>query len=290
MKQVIVDAILRWIEEHLEDDVNIADIVAYSGYSRRYVQDAFKNHVHITLGNYLRARKLCRTAVRLRLSSQSVTTIALQAGFDSTQSYSREFKKNFGVSPRAYRNSECWDLRGLRQPFDSHLRVSLSPVLVNLVAKKIYGHEINYQLSLKTLPVTVNPVHWQTIIRNIRDYKNDIFLLSSFFASRRKQQTLSVKTFIGTTKKYSNNRRMLTEELIPAGLYARFYFTGGWHDYRDFSRAIYMCVLPKYNLMRRKGIDIENFYFNSVVGEEEMAVKLKFAYYIPVSKCSARLT
>ncbi|END57144.1 bacterial regulatory helix-turn-helix s, AraC family protein, partial [Escherichia coli p0305293.13] len=43
--------------------------------------------------------------------------IALSLHFDSQQSFSREFKKLFGCSPREYRHRDYWDLANIFPSF-----------------------------------------------------------------------------------------------------------------------------------------------------------------------------
>ncbi len=48
--------------------------------------------------------------------------------------------------------------------------------------------------------------------------------------------------------------------VIKCGKYAKFHFVGHKEQYQQFSNTIYMCILPKLNLIRREGEDIEYFH------------------------------
>lgn len=97
MKKAIIISVLEQIEKNLEERIDIEKLVVITGYSRRSLQDFFKEKCGVSIGKYIRQRKLSRSATLLKLTSQSVTDIAFRMGFDSVQSYSREFKKTFGV-------------------------------------------------------------------------------------------------------------------------------------------------------------------------------------------------
>lgn len=99
MKKAIIISVLEQIEKNLEERIDIEKLVVITGYSRRSLQDFFKEKCGVSIGKYIRQRKLSRSATLLKLTSQSVTDIAFRMGFDSVQSYSREFKKTFGVNP-----------------------------------------------------------------------------------------------------------------------------------------------------------------------------------------------
>lgn len=102
MKRAIIVSVLEQIEKNLEERIDIEKLVVITGYSRRSLQDFFKEKCGVSIGKYIRQRKLSRSATLLKLTSQSVTDIAFRMGFDSVQSYSREFKKTFGVNPNNY--------------------------------------------------------------------------------------------------------------------------------------------------------------------------------------------
>lgn len=46
----------------------------------------------------------------LRRSGRTVTDIVFMYGFDSIQHFSRIFKSHFGISPRAFRNADSWNM------------------------------------------------------------------------------------------------------------------------------------------------------------------------------------
>ncbi len=113
IRQKILQQLLEWIECNLEHPISIEDIAQKSGYSRRNIQLLFRNFMHVPLGEYIRKRRLCRAAILVRLSAKSMLDIALSLHFDSQQSFSREFKKLFGCSPREYRHRDYWDLANI---------------------------------------------------------------------------------------------------------------------------------------------------------------------------------
>ncbi len=91
---------------------------------------------------------LSRSATLLKLTSQSVTDIAFRMGFDSVQSYSREFK-TFGVNPNNYRKADFWDLRTYGLPTgltsDEHYQFEIC----QLTSKEIFGFQTSHQIANK---------------------------------------------------------------------------------------------------------------------------------------------
>lgn len=109
--KVIADVIAfaeRLLECELRSD--ISQLVRYSGYSHRHLQRLFRNKTGMSVGDYIRRRRLTRAAILVRLTGYPLRNIAISVGFDSQPSFNREFRKKFGCSPGIYRNSAGWDL------------------------------------------------------------------------------------------------------------------------------------------------------------------------------------
>ena len=73
----LVNALSKWIEEHLGRVIHLEELAAYSGYSLWHMQKIFKEVTGISLGKYIRQRRLAGAVNLLRNSSQSIFDIAL---------------------------------------------------------------------------------------------------------------------------------------------------------------------------------------------------------------------
>lgn len=76
----------------------------------------FKDVTGHAIGAYIRARRLSKSAVALRLTARPILDIALQYRFDSQQTFTRAFKKQFSLTPALYRRSPDWSSFGMRTP------------------------------------------------------------------------------------------------------------------------------------------------------------------------------
>jgi len=112
----IISGLLNWLEDHLDLPLRLDNVAAKSGYSKWYLQRMFRYVAGRPLGAYTRARRLSQAAVALRISGRSISDIALQYHFDSQQTFSRTFKKQFGITPGVYRQSADWSSNGLCLP------------------------------------------------------------------------------------------------------------------------------------------------------------------------------
>ena len=100
MKQMLYLKMLAWLEDNIYCNPAIDDLALYMGYSRRFVYDVFYQYGQLPIGQYIRLRRLTIAAVSLRLTRQPIAAIAWQLSYDSPQTFSREFKKRFSLSPR----------------------------------------------------------------------------------------------------------------------------------------------------------------------------------------------
>jgi acetamidase/formamidase/AraC-like DNA-binding protein len=102
----ILNRICQVIEAHLgEHDFSRATVARKEGISARYVQKLFENAGE-TFGHYLRLRRLerCRSELINPLYAHlSITEICYRWGFNDSAHFSRAFREQYRMSPRAYR-------------------------------------------------------------------------------------------------------------------------------------------------------------------------------------------
>lgn len=104
-KEKTINDIMRWIDNNTESKLSIDIITEKSGYSKWHLQRIFKQHVGVTLGEYIRISRIYCVAEKLRLSQESIMAIAIRYHYDSQQTLTRIFKYYFKTTPSAYRKS-----------------------------------------------------------------------------------------------------------------------------------------------------------------------------------------
>lgn len=100
---VTIHSILDWIEENLESPLSLDKVSERSGYSKWHLQRMFKKETGLSLGQYIRNRKLTEIAQQLRHSNEPILYLAERFGFESQQTLTRTFKNYFSVPPHKYR-------------------------------------------------------------------------------------------------------------------------------------------------------------------------------------------
>lgn len=82
---------------------NIAEIAAAVQVHPVHLTRTFRRFFHCTPGEYLRARRLEKAAALLAQTHKPLLEIALESGFADQSHFSKAFLRNYGTSPRCYR-------------------------------------------------------------------------------------------------------------------------------------------------------------------------------------------
>lgn len=133
------------IERHLDDDIALADVGRAAGLSQWHFQRIFKALTHETLKTYIRSRRLACALEALRDPQARIIEIALAAGFDSQESFTRSFRKTYRMTPGQYRRIGGRSLFPAKPEFDAaylqhlHQGISLTPVLQHWPAQRVVG-------------------------------------------------------------------------------------------------------------------------------------------------------
>ena len=94
-----------YIDEHLTEDVTPQALAGLFSYSYCHFCHVFRAVNGMAVGAYLRDRRLCRAASEL-LDGKSVTTAAMDCGFDTHSGFTRAFCRRFGMNPTEYRKAK----------------------------------------------------------------------------------------------------------------------------------------------------------------------------------------
>jgi len=99
----IIHELTKWIDRNIDKPLKIEDVASKSGYSKWHLQRMFLQVMHISLGLYIRERKLDCAALDLLSGHESVLQISVKYGYDSQQSFTRTFVKKYQVPPATFR-------------------------------------------------------------------------------------------------------------------------------------------------------------------------------------------
>ena len=98
-----VRKVIDYIEEHLEEELNLEQIAEHAGYSRFHLNRIFMEETGGTIHKYVQERRLTMAAEKLVNTDMDITQIAYDAGYQSQQAFSLAFKQVYLCPPGAYR-------------------------------------------------------------------------------------------------------------------------------------------------------------------------------------------
>lgn len=101
-RKAIVSA-LTYMDAHFREAVTASQVAEYLGYSERHFCRMFTAVMGITVGAYLRAKRLECASAAITCGC-SVTEAASDCGFDTPSGFNKAFRKRYGMSPTEYKN------------------------------------------------------------------------------------------------------------------------------------------------------------------------------------------
>ena len=110
-----IQDMISYIDEHLEDQLDLGTLSQTFGYSKYHVSRMFLSITGMSLHHYIQRRRLTEAARLLVFSDVPIMEIAFAAGYQTQQSFTFGFKSLYSCSPKSYRRKQCF--RPLQLPF-----------------------------------------------------------------------------------------------------------------------------------------------------------------------------
>ena len=100
----MINQAIGFMEEHLTDDITLADISRSVNLSAFHFQRAFSLLTEMSPAEYLRKRRLSQAGAELADGKGKVIDVALKYGYDSPESFTKAFTRFHGASPMQVKN------------------------------------------------------------------------------------------------------------------------------------------------------------------------------------------
>ncbi|MEN3753556.1 MDR efflux pump AcrAB transcriptional activator RobA [Mangrovibacter yixingensis] len=289
MDQVgIISDLLNWLESHLDQPLSLDNVAAKAGYSKWHLQRMFKDVTGQAIGAYIRARRLSKSAVALKLTARPILDIALQYRFDSQQTFTRAFKKQFALTPALYRRSPEWNASGIRPP----IRLDDTPLpeatFITLPDTELVGVTQSYSCTLEQITQYRHEMRiqfWRAFLANTTNIPQVLYGLAEPRPNAEKDDEQEV--FYTTAlppeiaKSYVQNAHPV---LLAGGDYVKFVYEGEPDELQSFILTVYGTCMPTLGLIRREGQDIERLQPEFTNGSDQPPSRIRCDYLIPIRR------
>ena len=159
---------LAYIEANLTRDLEIRDIAKQAYLSPFYFQRIFGALCGVSIGEYIRSRRLSLAGEELAASDAKVIDIAAKYGYESPDSFNRAFQRFHGIPPSAAKKA------GARL-------ISFAPVKIKQILEGV--HMMEYRIVEKpqfTVMGVSRKFHPETSYQQIPEYWTEMFSRPDF--------------------------------------------------------------------------------------------------------------
>jgi AraC family transcriptional regulator len=110
-----INLVIDYIHRHYDEDLSVAKLAGIACISKYHFQRIFQSIVGETVGDFSRRVRAYRAMHKLTADlDKSITEIALECGFSSSQNFSKIFKSYFGLTPSFVRTEYHWRNWGIK--------------------------------------------------------------------------------------------------------------------------------------------------------------------------------
>ncbi|MFT3857692.1 MAG: AraC family transcriptional regulator [Aquabacterium sp.] len=243
--------VLDYIDAHLDEDLRLDVLCEVAAFSRCHFHRQFDAAFGIGVARYIRLLRLQRALRQLAFDTTvPVTDIALMAGYESPEAFTRAFKEAVGRTPSAYRQTPAWV--PLLLPYPSILSSRSASMQSTFTLDQI---EL---IDLPTIPVALmshrgDPARLHETIRQFIAWRQSAGLsreVSETYnifhvAPDTAPEDFRVDLCAGTTRPVADEAAGVSSLEIPAGRCAMLRFTGHADDLEPAATFMYRDWLPQ---------------------------------------------
>lgn len=257
-----------YIETNLESPISLNAVAREAGMSQWHFQRMFRGLTGDTVKAYIRARRLGQALELLLNSDKRIIDIAMEADFESQESFTRAFKAAFDITPAQYRKA------GKRHPaprkikFDKdyleHINKGLNTVPEIYTQKEMHlvGMRTSFYgaYSEKNNIAEKLPPLWQQFLAHLSEIGNTVGGMCYGVVRQLQEDSDELEYFcaieVTAATAIPNGMLALT---IPAATYAKFTHQGAVNLIDDTINYIYSTWLPQSGKRHTQAADLE-FY------------------------------
>ncbi|OCH97850.1 AraC family transcriptional regulator [Legionella jamestowniensis] len=106
-----LEKVIEYVGKHLDDKLTLAQLSEIACFSKYHFHRIFTVYTGVSLQQYIRWLRLKRAAHQLIVDkNKPIIEIAINAGFESHESFTRAFKQSSGMTPTEFRLQSSWQV------------------------------------------------------------------------------------------------------------------------------------------------------------------------------------
>ncbi len=240
--------VIEYIGKNLDEKLTLAQLSDIACFSKYHFHRLFTAYTGLSLQQYIRWLRLKRAAHQLIVEKDlSIITIAINAGFESHESFTRAFKQSCGVTPSEFRcqsNWHHWEKPPYCLPKSGEL--SMNVIIKNMKERRLAV--VEHRGDPNTLGESVNKlIHWaQNQTMNLKPKPGEAF----GFAYDDPKTTLASEFRFDlaiTVPEQVTVKGDVVEKRLPEGRYAVVMHKGSREMISDTIYGLYRDWLPQSN-------------------------------------------
>ncbi len=261
---------LDYIESHLETNIELERVAEKAGYSLYHFHRIFSGIAGYTLKEYIRKRRLTRSARMLQFTQKSISEISQLCGFRSQEAFTRAFSKHFSCTPHRFRKSDS--------PFDYTNQIKVGETESNTFEIKVRTKEVaDFSICGLSARVSPNNPKLKTLWADLWKYADsfDMQNCNGFYAlstSTEVKSDLPIFDYlVGLKPEYMRSipDGFVTRE-VKGGTFLIFEYKEGLDKLDDYFLYLFSNWLPA-NGYKARDFDLE-FYNKTFSAENEDSV------------------
>jgi len=100
--------VVQYLYDNPGEISNLEKLAGISGYSQFHFHRIMRAYLGESLGSFMLRIRLDNAAFHLRTTDRSIQEIAWDNGYEAASSFTKAFRKRFGMSPEIFRSEKCF--------------------------------------------------------------------------------------------------------------------------------------------------------------------------------------
>ena len=100
-----IDVTIAYIRDHYRENISLDDVLKITSYSKSHFIRLFKKNMGMNLTDYINKYRIEKSCLDLIYTSNNITEIATENGFNTVQYFSKTFKSYMKCTPKQYQRN-----------------------------------------------------------------------------------------------------------------------------------------------------------------------------------------